>query len=330
MIRPLAEQTIVVTGASSGIGRATALLLARRGARLVLTARRAAALDALVREIERNGGQAIAVPGDVTREVDLRAAADAAVRAYGRIDTWINNAGVYIQGTSQDITLDEYRRLLDVNLLGYINGTKQALEVMQRQGSGAIIQVSSVLGKRGAAYFSAYGATKAGVDGFTQAVRAELWGTGIRISTIYLPPVDTPIYQHARGKWGTIPVPPPPVSLPEDVAEGIAELAENPAVERIFGPFGHLYMGLAKLPGRWGDWFLHHTAAFTVSDIPDRGDNLDAPPGDTPRVRGGWATPGWRGVTLRKVAKALPVESAIGGAVIGFAAARAGRRIRGG
>lgn len=329
MPKPLSQQTVVITGASSGIGRATALHFAARGARVVLTARRAEALDALVREITAAGGEALAVPGDVTREADLRAAAGAAVERFGGIDSWINNAAVYIQGRVQDIEIDEYRRLLEVNLLGYIAGTRCALEHMLPRGSGGIIQVSSVLGKRGAAFFSAYAAAKGGVDGFTEALRAELWGTDIRVSTLYLPPVDTPIYRHSRGKFGTVPAPPPPVSDPAAVARAIARLAEHPRNEHIFGAFGLLYAAIPWLPSRFGDWFLHRTAGFALSDIPSRGDNLDAPPDDEPRVRDGWADEGWRGVTVRKVTRALPVESLLGAAALGFVASRAMGRLRG-
>ncbi|HEV2121742.1 MAG TPA: SDR family NAD(P)-dependent oxidoreductase, partial [Chloroflexota bacterium] len=134
MPRPVAEQVVVITGASSGIGRCTAQHLAAQGARVVVTARRAEALHDLVREIEREGGHALDVPGDVTRKEDLRAVAQAAVEHFGRIDSWVNNASVYIQGRVQDITLDEYRRILDVNLVGLINGTQCALDVMLPQG----------------------------------------------------------------------------------------------------------------------------------------------------------------------------------------------------
>jgi NAD(P)-dependent dehydrogenase (short-subunit alcohol dehydrogenase family) len=322
MGRRLSQQTVVITGASSGIGRCTARHLAARGARVVVTARRADALDSLVREVEADGGQALAVAGDVTREEDLQAVARAAADRFGGIDTWVNNASVFVQGRVQDIGLDEYRRVLDVNLVGYINGTKCALEYMRRQGWGGIIQVSSMAAKRGAAYFSAYAAAKAGLEGFTQALRTELWGTRIHVSTLYLPPVDTPIYQHSRGKFGTVPKPPPPVSDPATVARTIAGLAERPERERVLGGFGHLYVALARLPAGVGDWFLQHTSGFTRSDIPAAGDNLDRPMGDVPRVRGGWAEPGWRGLTLRETAQVLPVESVLGAAALGLLAGR--------
>ncbi len=194
------------------------------------------------------GGEALAVSGDVTRQQDLRAVADATVQHFGRIDTWINNASIYIQGRVQDITLEEYRRIIDVNLVGAINGTRCALDVMLRQGSGVISQVSSVMGKHGAPYAAPYSAAKAGIDGFTQALRAERWGNDIRIATLCPPTVDTPIYQHARGKFGTIPKPPPPVEDPEKAARVIAELTEHPRNERTFGPFGPLLHGSVEAP----------------------------------------------------------------------------------
>ncbi|HEX5387419.1 MAG TPA: SDR family oxidoreductase [Gemmatimonadales bacterium] len=329
MPRPLAQQTVVITGASSGIGRCTAQHLAARGARVVLTARRAEALAGLARQIEVDGGKALPVPGDVTREADLRAVARAAVERFGAIDTWVNNAAVFIQGRVQDLTLDEYRRLFDVNLVGYINGTQCALEPMLRQGSGNIIQISSIVAKRGAAWFSAYAASKAALDGFSQTLRAELWGTDVHVSTLYLPQLDTPIYRHSRGKFGTVPKPPPPVTDPLIAARAIARLAEKPAAERFLGAFGYFYRGVAKLPARAGDWFLHHTAGFTLSDIPDRGDNLDRPMDDVPRVRDGWAERGWRGITLREIARVLPWESAVGAAALGLAAGAAAKRMAG-
>jgi len=326
--RPLSRQTVVVTGASSGIGRCTARFLAARGARVVITARREDALEQLVARIEADGGRALAVPGDVTSENDLRAVAHAAVDAFGGIDTWVNNAAVFIQGRVPDVGLDEFRRLLDVNLIGYVNGTRCALEWMLPVGRGGIIQVSSVVARRGAAWCSAYAASKAAIDGFTQSLRTELWGSGIHASTLYLPPVDTPVYRHARGKLGTIPKPPPPVSDPAVVARAIARLAVRPAAEQALGAFATLYLGLARLPPRFGDWFLRHTAGFTRSTIPSARDNLDQPLDDTPRVRDGWASRGWHGITLGETARVLPWETVLGTAVATLALSRAVRRPR--
>ncbi len=328
MPRRLSEQVVVITGASSGIGRCTARYLAARGARVVVTARRAEALRDLVREIEAAGGQAVAVPGDVTRKEDLRAVAETAVEHFGRIDTWVNNASVYIQGRVQDITLEEYRRVLDVNLVGLINGTQCALEVMLPQGSGVIVQVSSVAAERGVPYTSAYSAAKAGIDGFTGALRSELWGTGVRLSILYPPTVDTPIYQQARGKLGVSPKPAPPIADPLEAAREIAYLAKTGDRHRYFGWAGPLALVNALSPA-FGDWFLHHVERATWSELPPGEDNLYAPAATVPPTeRGGWAEPGWRGLTLREVARVVPWESALGAAAAGFFAARAIRRIQ--
>ena len=291
----------------------------------MVTSRRADALDSLVHEIGRAGGRAIAVAGDVTRESDLRRVADTMVDRFGGIDTWVNNAAVYLQGPVEDTTLDEYRRVLEVNLLGYISGTKCALEVMRPRGTGGVILVSSIVGRRGAAYNSAYSASKMALDGFAQALRTELWGSDIAVSTVYLPSVDTPVYRHSRGKLGTVPKPPPPVGDPMVAARAIARLCERPRPELVVGGFGRLYASLPWLPPRAVDWFLHHTAGFTLSNLPTGADNLDHPLRDIPRERDGWARRGWRGWTLSDTVRVLPVESAAA-AALGVVAAVALRR----
>jgi NAD(P)-dependent dehydrogenase (short-subunit alcohol dehydrogenase family) len=320
-VRPLAQQTVVITGASSGIGRCAATLLAARGASVVLSARRRDALDDLVRQIKAAGGEALAAPADVRSEPDLEAVLLAAVDRYGRVDTWVNNASIYAQGNVEDITVEEFRELLDVDLLGYIRGTRCALAQMRRQGHGGIIQVSSILARRGAAYFSAYAAAKAGLDGFTQSLRAELWGTGIQVSTVYLPPLDTPIYRHARGKFGTIPKPPPPVSDPVAAARAIARLAERPEPELVVGGFGHLYLALPRLPARLGDWILHRTAALTRTDLPSVADNWARPMGDRPRVHGGWRSEAPLRQVLRETGRLVPWRPVLGAAALGLVAA---------
>jgi NAD(P)-dependent dehydrogenase (short-subunit alcohol dehydrogenase family) len=294
----------------------------------VVTSRRPDALDALVREIERAGGRALAVAGDVTRESDLRQVARAAMDQFGGIDTWVNNAAVYLQGPVDDTSLDEYRRVLEVNLLGYIAGTKCALEVMRPRGTGGIVLVSSIVARRAAAYNSAYSASKMALDGFAQALRTELWGSDIAVSTLYLPSVDTPVYRHSRGKLGTVPKPPPPVGDPMQAARAIARLCERPQPELVLGGFGRLYASLPWLPPRAVDWFLHHTAGFTRSDIPAGADNLERPMRDVPRERDGWAQRGWRGWTVGETLRVLPLESAAAAALGVVAVAALRRRLR--
>lgn len=329
MPRPLHEQTIVITGASSGIGRCAALHLAARGARIVAVARGAGRLASLVEEIRARGGQAVAVRADVSREADLREAAREAVARFGAIDTWVNAAGVYVQGTVRDVTPEEFRRILEVDLMGVVNGTRCALEVMLPRGEGVVVQVSSIMGRRGAAYSAPYAAAKAGIDGFSDAARTELWGTGVHVSTLYPPPVDTPIYRHGRGKLGTLSKPPPPILSPEAVARAIASLAVRPRPRRVVGAFGHLYVAAARfLPAGVLDAVLHRAAPLTRSAIPAGPDNLDAPIEEPGRVRDGWMDTGWRGATVRETARVFPTETALLAAAIGFAAGRISKRLR--
>jgi NAD(P)-dependent dehydrogenase (short-subunit alcohol dehydrogenase family) len=331
MARPLSEQVVVVVGASSGIGRAAALHMAARGARVVAVARGAAALDELVEEIREAGGHALAVPGDATREGDLRHVARVAQETFGRIDTWINNASVYVQGRVQDIALDEYRRIIDVNLVGAINGTRCALEPMLRQGAGTIVLTSSILGLHGAPYTSAYAAAKSGIDGFVDALRGELWGSGVHVAVVYPPTVDTPIYRNGRGKFGTVPLPPPPVVSPETAAHVLAEVAERPRRRRTFGILGYTYPAVARLlPAPVTDALLHRMLRYTVSDEPTGPDNLDAPL-HRPRSRDGWMEAGWRGLTLHQLARSFPQETALLGVALGaLAGGVAARLVRGG
>lgn len=323
MSRPVREQVVVVTGASSGIGRCTAQYLAARGARLVLTARRAEALENLAQQLEALGGKVVAVPGDVTRKADLREVAHSAVERFGRIDTWVNNAGIYLQGRVLDIDLAEYRRVLDVNVVGMINGTQCALEIMLPARNGTIVQVSSVAAKRGVPWTTAYSASKAALDGFTSALRAELWGSGVRLSILYPPTVDTPIYHQARGKLGVIPKPAPPVADPIQAARAIARLAETGGRYRYFGWAGPLRLLDLASPGA-GDWLLHHFAPFTVSTMPSGDDNLDRPIATIEATaRAGWSKVGWKGLTLREAARSMPYDVLLAGAALGFVAGRA-------
>ncbi len=326
MPKPIAEQVVVITGASSGIGRATAKHLAARGARVVVTARRAEALDTLVEEIAAEGGEALAVPGDVTREEDLRAVARAAVARFGRIDTWVNNAGVVIQGRVQDVPLDEVRRQLDVNLVGMINGTRCALDVMLPRGEGTVVQVSSIAAKQGAPYLSAYSAAKAGVGAFTEAVRTELRGRGVALSVLYVPPVDTPIDAHSRGRLGVQPKPTPPVAYPEEVARGIERLAASGDREGyVFWARAFVLMSTA-FPG-FTEGLLHHVRRGNWSDEAPGEDNVDSPSATTPpEERAGAGAPGWRGLTLREALRMLPAETLLASAALGALVGAATRR----
>lgn len=323
MPRPLAEQVVVITGASSGIGRCTAVYLAARGARVVLTARSAEALDGVARQIRDAGGQTLVVPGDVRSEEDMAAVADAAVDRFGGIDTWINNAGVYFYGAVVDFTLDDFRAALETDLIGVINGTRQALRHMLPARAGVIIQISSILARRGAPFTAPYSAAKAGIDGFCDALRAELWGSGVQVSTLYVPSVDTLIYQHARSRFATKPAAVPPVHDPIVVARKIANLAVAPRPEAYIGAFRYAYLGLGGLFPRVTDWFLHHASGIMEGPVPTGPDNVDAPVDSLPpAIRGGWGRRGLKGFTVSGLVHALPWEAVLAAGLVGFWAGR--------
>jgi NAD(P)-dependent dehydrogenase (short-subunit alcohol dehydrogenase family) len=237
--RPLAEQVIVITGGSSGIGRATALAAARAGARVVIAARGAEALAAAEREIAAAGGEVLAVQADVADYAQVEELGRRAVARFGRIDTWVNNASVSIYGELPEITPEEFRQVIHVNLLGVVHGSMVALAHLPETG-GTIVNVSSGLGERSVPLQTAYCAAKAGVIGFDEALRAELAHGGRPIQVVSIKPssINTPFFAHARTKRGVQPRPFPPVYDPDLVATAILHAATNPARDLPVGGAG--------------------------------------------------------------------------------------------
>ena len=185
----MATRVIAITGASAGIGRATALRLARDGASLAICARRADRLEALALEITAAGGQALPVVADVTSESDMTRLVDATVARFGRLDVMMCNAGFGIYGAIDRIAPGQMRQLIDVNFMGTYYATRSALAVFRRQARGHVIIVSSIVGKRGVPYMGAYSATKFAQVGLAECLRAEEHGSGIHVSVVY--PVST-------------------------------------------------------------------------------------------------------------------------------------------
>lgn len=221
----------MITGASSGIGRTTAMAAGRAAARVVLAARGAEALATVRDAIAATDGVAWAVPTDVADFAPLEALGRAAVERFGRIDTWVNDAGVSVYGEFAEIDPAEFRRVIEVNLLGPVHGAKVALARMRLQAEGGtIVNVSSGLGDRAVPLQSAYSAAKHGLNGFGEALRMELEHAGIqvRVTTVKPASIDTPFFRHARSKMGTAPKPVPPVYAPELVAEAILFAAAHP------------------------------------------------------------------------------------------------------
>ncbi|MDQ3285768.1 MAG: SDR family NAD(P)-dependent oxidoreductase [Actinomycetota bacterium] len=191
---------VVVMGASSGNGKAISLALASKGARLVLAARRVRLLEAVAREVKDRGGEALVVPCDVTVPEQVNEVAQAAAGRWGRIDAWVNCAGVIVWSLFEDTTIEEFRRSLDVNLMGSVYGAQAALPVMRRQGSGVIVNIASLASLVAFPTQTAYAASKAGLLIFGEALRRELRGSGVRVCQVLPTGVNTAGFLHTRTR----------------------------------------------------------------------------------------------------------------------------------
>lgn len=283
-------QRVVITGASSGIGRATALAFAGHGARVAVAARNVAALTTLAAEVEDLGGEALVVPTDVSRYDHVQALGTAVQEAFGGVDVWVNNAGVSTYGTVVDTAVEEIERVIAVDLLGPIYGTKVALELMRPQQSGVIITVSSALATRSVPLQAAYCAAKHGVLGFDEALRLELRDSdpGIHLVDVLPSSINTPMFTHARSKVGLLPRPIPPVYDPRVAADAIVAAARHP-VRTVYAGGAARALDLAqRLSPALVDWYLHGPGRAVASQLtplpPPQEDNLDQPstgPGST-------------------------------------------------
>src|SRR3954468_11866802 len=236
-LKPLPNQVVVVMGASSGIGRAAALRLAQKGAKVVVAARGEPGLRSLVDEIRAAGGAATAVVADVSDLAQVQAVAKRAVEEYGRLDTWVHAAAVIVFAAFEHTTAEEFQRVLDVNLMGQVHGAMAALPHIKREGGGALIHVSSMGAKRSIPLQSAYCASKHGIDGFLESLRVELRHEKLPISVTQVMPatINTPLFDKARTKLGVKPVAPPPIYQPGIVSEAILHAAENPTRDLVVG-----------------------------------------------------------------------------------------------
>lgn len=228
-MKPLDRQVVVLVGASSGVGRDAALQFAARGARVIAAARDEQALGSLIEEVRRQGGEATALPTDVTDFGQVQALADAVRERYGRIDTWVQLASVFLSARVEDTTPEEFRRVIEVDLLGAVHGAKAALPHLRSNG-GALIFLSSVAAKRSAPLHAAYSAAKHGVEGFLAALRVELMHDGVPVSVTSVRPatMNTPLFDKARSKLGVKGIGPPPIYQPRIASEAILYAAEHP------------------------------------------------------------------------------------------------------
>ena len=241
-LKPLGSQVVVVLGASSGIGRESAIRLAGRGAKVLVAARSEPGLISLVAEIVAHGGEATYVVCDVADVDQVRAVAKAAENVYGRIDTWVNVAATSVYATFEDTSPEEFARVMEVNYLGQVHGFLAALPALRRTGGGALIAVSSVEARVSLPLHSAYSASKHAVEGAMDTLRRDLMAEGVPISVTSVKPgtINTPFFNNARNKMDVKPQGPPPIYQPGVVADCVVYAAEHPVRDLFAGGSGQM------------------------------------------------------------------------------------------
>ena len=288
-LKPVGEQVIVITGASSGIGLVTAKRAARRGTRVVLAARNEGDLRNAVADIRHEGGRAVHVVADVSDATQVDHIAAAAVREFGGIDTWVNNAAVSMYGRTMEISVEDMRRQFDVNYWGQVYGSRTAVQHL-RGGGGALINVASALADRAIPLQGNYCAAKHALKAFTDSLRMELEEEGVPISVSLVKPssIDTPFFEKAKTYLGVEPQPVPPVYAPEIAADAILACAERPIRDVIVGGSGRMLSIADNLPALADRYMVNTLFDAQQTDMPsgDRPDNLYTPVADDGGERG--------------------------------------------
>ena len=292
MLRAVNDSVVVLTGASSGIGYATARALARGGASLALAARAEPDLEATAAECRRLGADVLAVPTDVADERAVESLAQRAEERFGRLDVWINNAGVMAYGSFEQIPSEVFRRVVEITLMGQVHGARAALPRFRAQGGGTLINLSSTWGRVTTPWVSPYVIAKHAVRALSECLRHELDGAEeINVVTLVPQAVDTPIFEHAANYTGHEIRPIPPLNDPEDVAAGIVRCIESPRREVTYGRAGRALEALYAL---WPSMYCRIAPAMYSRGSLSR-DRAEPTPGNVGDGRGGGrARGGWR------------------------------------
>jgi NAD(P)-dependent dehydrogenase (short-subunit alcohol dehydrogenase family) len=294
MGKKLNGSVVVITGASSGIGRAAALAFAEEGSTVVLGARRENALQEVARECGTRGVRTLVVPTDVTDEGAVQHLAGRAVETFGRIDVWVNNAAVSAFGRFEEMPSDVFRRVLETNLFGYVHGARAALPIFREQGRGVLILNDSVVGSVPQPHTSAYVTSKYAIRGFAECLRMELsldQAPDIHVCTVMPASIDTPLFQQSANFTGRQVKPLDPTYPAGKVADAIVSVAKRPRREVMVGGAGRMAVAFhAVAPGMYEKTAARQVDRDHLEDRPaDRTwGNLWEPMPEYARVSGGW------------------------------------------
>jgi NAD(P)-dependent dehydrogenase (short-subunit alcohol dehydrogenase family) len=318
-LKPISEQVIVITGASSGIGLATAQEAARQGARVVLSSRDAVDIRQAASDIIAEGGKAVGVVADVGDQRSMEALAEQAVAEFGCIDTWVNNAGVSIYGLIKEVPLDDAHQLFRTNFWGVVHGSLAALPHLKKQG-GALINIGSELSETALPLQGFYAASKHAVKGFTDTLRMELHHEDAPVSVTLIQPaaIDTPYTEHAMNYLGVEPTHMPPVYAPELVADAILVCAKSPHRNLRVGGAAKIFTALEKAAPGLADRMKERTAfdGSRTNRPPKDDDTLYAPRPRDSRVHGRYEGHVARS-SLYTSAALHPLRAMLGAAALG-------------
>ncbi len=311
--RAASEQVIVITGASSGIGRGVAHSFAARGAKLVLAARSAQSLAEVADECRERGGRPLVVPTDVSDEAAVQTLAHLAVEQFGGIDAWVNAAAVWSYGRFEDTPAVVFRQIVETTLFGQVHAARAVLPQFRSQGHGVLVNISSLYGRLSSPYVSPYVTSKWGLLGFSEVLRQELRDTrGIAVVTILPGAVDTPIYHHAANYIGRQIRPLPPVIAPERVVAAVVRAVDHPQAEIVVGQTHRVGAWAHQLVPRLYDRLvgpvIHHGALRKDPADPHDG-TVFIPDPQTNAI-----SDRWRKHDHRLVGKALAVALGLGAA----------------